>query len=101
MKQDYDTLIDQLRTEYPATYAFTDIQHPARAAADAIEELLRDALRYRWLARKVSAHKLTTTWQFGFPTALTLPASELAMSNPEVALGQCIDAALEKHGVKS
>lgn len=61
-----------------------------------IEALQADAERYRWLARKVSAHGICHGWQFGFPTALTLPANALAMRDPETSLGQCIDAAMQK-----
>ena len=61
---------------------------------DELDALQADADRYRWLARKVSAHGICNGWQFGFPTAITLPANSLAMRDPETALGQCIDAAI-------
>lgn len=64
---------------------------------DELEQYLRglrvDAVRYRWLARKVSAHGICDGWQFGFPTALTLPAPALAMRDPQAALGLAIDTA--------
>lgn len=66
---------------------------PSDAGGDA-----RDAARYRWLARKVSAHGICDGWQFGFPTALTLPAPALAMRDPGSALGQAIDAAMAQQG---
>lgn len=59
-----------------------------------LEQLRRDALRYRWLARKVSAHGVIDGWAFGFPTHLTLPAPVHAMHDPEAALGEAIDAAI-------
>jgi hypothetical protein len=63
---------------------------PPQEAGDADAE---DAARYRWLARKVSAHGVIDGWAFGFPTHLSLPAPVLAMRDPEAALGQAIDAA--------
>jgi hypothetical protein len=54
----------------------------------------RDAERYRWLSRKVSAHGVIDGWAFGFPSHLTLPAPPLAMRDPAAALGQAIDAAI-------
>jgi hypothetical protein len=54
----------------------------------------RDAERYRWLSRKVSAHGVIDGWAFGFPSHLTLPAPPLAMREPAAALGQAIDAAI-------
>lgn len=68
--------------------------------ADQLSRMARDAARYRWLARKVSAHGICDGWQFGFPTAISLPAPALAMRDPEAALGQAIDAAIaeqERH----
>lgn len=62
--------------------------------AEQVSRMARDAARYRWLARKVSAHGICDGWQFGFPTAISLPAPALAMRDPEAALGQAIDAAI-------
>jgi hypothetical protein len=75
---------------------YADLALENNKLLEQIEALQADAERYRWLARKVSAHGICHGWQFGFPTALTLPANALAMRDPETSLGQCIDAAMQK-----
>lgn len=60
-----------------------------------IERLKKDAERYRWLSRKVSAHGVIDGWAFGFPTHLTLPAPSSAIRDPQAALGEAIDAAID------
>lgn len=63
--------------------------------AEQMRRMAIDAARYRWLARKVSAHGVIDGWAFGFPTHLTLPAPALALRDPEKALGEAIDAAID------
>lgn len=63
------------------------------APAPAAQGDALDAARYRWLRRKVSAHGICDGWQFGFPTALTLPAPAEAMRDPAAGLDAAIDAA--------
>jgi hypothetical protein len=82
-----DETIPRLRAELIAA-----LRSPGPQAGEPSDAV--DAARYRWLARKVSAHGVIDGWAFGFPTHLSLPAPVLAMRDPEAALGQAIDAAL-------
>ena len=66
---------------------------PPTQAAPAAQGDAEDAARYRWLRRKVSAHGICDGWQFGFPTALSLPAPAEAMRDPAAGLDAAIDAA--------
>jgi hypothetical protein len=56
-------------------------------------ELTRDAERYRWLRRNVSAHGVIDGWTFAFPTHLALPAPASAMRDPAGGLDAAIDQA--------
>lgn len=66
----------------------------AVALLDLLDAVTLDAARYEWLSRRVSGHGVCDGWAIGFPTHLTIPASALAMKDPQAALGEAIDAAM-------
>lgn len=62
--------------------------------------LRADAVRYRWLRRRVGATGPAgndyTKWSFVFPTNLTLKVSELMISDIKSDFDSSIDAAMAK-----
>lgn len=58
----------------------------------------RDAVRYRWLRRKVGATGPAgndySKWQFTFPTNITLKVSELNITDIESDFNNAIDSAM-------
>lgn len=92
-----DDCIAVLRGQWNGPLAMDKPDRVAQEAAPAAQgepsDTERDAERYRWLRRKVSAHGVCDGWEIGFPSHLTMPAPAIAMRDPAVGMDAAIDAA--------